>query len=580
MSLDGTAVYAGVVVGQALLVGHERRPVHQRALSPEEVTGELARFDSALAESRRQLEELSQRVLQAVGEEHAAIFQGHLSLLDDPAVLAEVHLRISGDRQNAEFAYQSVVDGYCEMLGRVEDPYISGRVADLRDVSGRVVRELMGYEAVDLSSLAAPCIIVADDLSPSDTASIDRKNVLGFITCIGSRTCHTAIMARAMGLPTVVGVADATSKIKSGDLLVVDGGRGRVTVSPSDAQLAVARTRMDERKAWVKKIRSEASLPTETVDGYHVRMAANVELPEEIPELKKNYGVGVGLFRSEFMFVNGASLEDEEAQYETYRQVAEEIHPQSVIFRTLDLGGDKFLSLMDLPVELNPFLGMRALRFCLSRPATFRVQLRAILRASAHGKVRMMFPMVTALEELLQALAILEDVKEELHAEGEVFNPHLDVGIMIEVPSAALIADRLAPHVDFFSVGTNDLVQYSMAVDRLNPDLSYLYQPGHPAIIRLLKVITDAAYEHGKWVGICGEMAADPLLVPVILGLGILELSMSPVSIPVVKRLIRHVRMHEAEALASQAMECDTAEEVTTLCRQFVARVAPELLQI
>jgi phosphotransferase system enzyme I (PtsI) len=351
-----------------------------------------------------------------------------------------------------------------------------------------------------------------------------------------------------------------------------------VVLNPTPEQTVLYDGRIREQRDWFARVESESALPAETLDGFHVRLAANIELPEEVETLRQRYGVGIGLFRTEFLFVRNDGLCDEEEHFRTYRKVAEDIHPHSVILRTLDIGGDKFLSHLKMPVELNPFLGMRAIRFCLRRMDVFRVQLRAILRASAFGKVRIMFPMISTLEELQQALAALNDVKAELAAEGVPHNPHLDVGMMIEVPSAALIADKLAPHVDFFSLGTNDLVQYSLAVDRSNPDISYLYQPSHPSIIRMLRHVVDAVYAHGKWIGICGEMASEPLLVPLVLGLGIHELSMSPVSIPAVKQLVRHVRMREAEALVDQAAKCGTAEEVLGLCRDFLRRFWPDLL--
>ncbi len=576
--LKGAGVSAGMVMGKAILVGRKLSQVHELALSPEQTDVEVERFEAALRVSREQIAALRARVQEVVGKDHAAIFDSHLMLVDDPTVVQQVVQQIRERRRNAEHVFQSVISGYCDMLSKVDDSYIRDRMADIQDVAGRVIRNLQGHASIDLSHLPERCIVVADDLSPSDTAGIDREHVLAFVTAIGSRTSHTAIMARAMGIPAVVGLSDSVEVVNDGDVLVVDGARGEVIVNHTPEQLVVYERRIREQQAWLARVEAESMLPAETLDGFHVRLAANIEMAAEVETLRQRLGVGVGLFRTEFLFVKNDGLCEEEEHFRTYRKVAEDIYPHSVIFRTLDIGGDKFLSHLKMPVELNPFLGMRAIRFCLRRLDVFRVQLRAILRASAFGKVRIMFPMISTLEELQQALGVLSEVKAELAAEGVPHNPHLDVGMMIEVPSAALIADKLAPHVDFFSLGTNDLVQYSLAVDRSNPDISYLYQPSHPSIIRMMQQVAQAVYAHGKWLGICGEMASEPLLVPLLLGLGIHELSMSPVSIPAVKQLVRRVRMHEAEALVDQAVNCGSAEDVLVLCREFIRRVSPDLL--
>ena len=576
--LKGAGVSAGMAMGKAVLVGRKLAQVHELTLSAEQTDVEVGRFETALRISREQIAALRARVQEVVGKDHAAIFDSHLMLVDDPTVVQQVVQLIRERRRNAEHVFQSVITGYCDMLSKVDDSYIRDRMTDIQDVAGRVIRNLQGHAAIDLSHLPERCVVVADDLSPSDTAGMDREHVLAFVTAIGSRTSHTAIMARAMGIPAVVGLSDAVEVVNDGDLLVVDGARGEVIVNPTPEQLVIYERRIREQQAWLARIEADSLLPAETLDGFHVRLAANIEMAEEVETLRQRLGVGVGLFRTEFLFVKNDGLCEEEEHFRTYRKVAEDIYPHSVIFRTLDIGGDKFLSHLKMPVELNPFLGMRAIRFCLRRLDIFRVQLRAILRASAFGKVRLMFPMISTLEELQQALGVLNEVKAELAAEGVPHNPHLDVGMMIEVPSAALIADKLAPHVDFFSLGTNDLVQYSLAVDRSNPDISYLYQPSHPSIILMIQRVAQAAYAHGRWLGICGEMASEPLLVPLLLGLGIHELSMSPVAIPAVKQLVRRVRMHEAEALVDQAVNCGSAEEVLVLCREFIRRVSPDLL--
>ena len=578
VTLKGTGVSAGIVIGTVLRLDRRELQVTHRRITGEDVAAEVARFEEALEQAKTQLEVLRTQAVEQMGEDNAQILDSHLMLVGDRTVSSQVKQTIREKLCNAEHAFELVLTRYIELLGQADDRYIRERLTDLRDVGDRILSNLQGEPPINLARLSEPVILVAHDLAPSDTAAMDRRNVLGFVTAMGSRTSHTAIMARAMGIPAVVGLSDEISRIGDGDCVIVDGTHGTVTVRPSPAEVSAARERIRAREAWILRIREDAGLPAETRDGFHVRLAANIELPEEVDDLKRSYGLGIGLFRTEFLFVKSANLSNEEQQFEAYRDVAEKIYPQSVIFRTLDIGGDKFLSHVDMPQELNPFLGMRAIRFSLSRPDVFRTQLRAILRASAFGKVRIMFPMIATVEELLQARATLNEVEEELDREGIPYNPHLDVGIMIEVPAAALLAEKLAAHVDFFSLGTNDLVQYSLAVDRSNPDISYLYQPGHPSIVRLIHHVVEAAYAHGIWVGICGEMAAEPLLAPLVLGVGIHELSMSPVAIAPIKRLIRHMRMYEAEELVAQALRCSTAGEVLQLCRDFLGRVCPDIL--
>lgn len=579
--ISGIGVSAGVVIGKAQLAGRRSGRIEERELkSDQDVKREIDRFKQALTKSESQLEELRHRVADILGEKDARIFDAHLMLVADQALIDEVIDQIKHQRRNAEFIFNKVIQRYANALKEVDDDYIRDRFADIRDVANRVVDNLRGEPetSVDLAHMQEPRIIIADDLSPSDTASMDRDNVLGFVTALGSRTSHTAIMARSMNIPAVVGVTEALDQIQTGDLLILDGFRGTVIVRPDEHALAVYRDRIKSQEEWLQILESEVALPAETIDGFRVQLAANIELPAEVEIIRQSYGVGIGLFRTEYLFINQTMLPSEEDQFQAYRKVVEDIYPQSVIIRTLDIGGDKFISNLRMPSDLNPFLGMRAIRFCLSRPDIFMSQLRAILRASAHGKVRVMFPMISTVEELQQALEYLQQAEAELDAEGIAYNKHLDVGIMVEVPAAALLAEQLAPYVDFFSLGTNDLIQYSLAADRANPDIAYLYQPSHPSIIRLIQQVVHVAYNHGKWVSICGEMAGEPLLAPLILGLGIHELSMSSVSIGLIKRLIRRISIHDAEQLVAQAVECGTAVEVRKLCEEFVQDVAPDLL--
>ena len=578
--LSGLGVSAGIAIGTALVVGRRSRDVVEIELGPDQVEAEISRLRDALDLSSSQIAALQKQVADILGEKDARVFDAHLLLVGDELLIDEVIRQIRERRRNAEFVFMAVLDRYVKALDAVEDPYIRERLRDIQDVADRVVSNLRGEQRVDLTHLPGPRVVVAYDLSPSETASMDRHNVEGYTTCIGSRTSHAAIMARAMGIPAVVGAADLTARIETGDHVILDGQRGVIIGNPSESQLADYRERIESQQQWFRRIEEESKLPAETIDGFRVQLAANIELPEEVETVKGSYGVGIGLFRTEYLFFNRPEVPGEEEQFKAYRRATEEIYPQSVIFRTLDIGGDKFLSQIKLPSEMNPFLGVRAIRFCLAQPQIFTDQLRAILRASAHGKVRILFPMISTLEELLQALEFFKNAQRDLDREGIPYNRHMDIGMMIEVPSAALIADQLAPHVDFFSLGTNDLVQYALAVDRANTDISHLYQPCHPAIIRLLRSVLQAAWSHGKWVSICGEMAGDPILVPLVLGLGIHELSMSPVAIGLVKRLIRRVRMHDAEYLVQRALSCGTGAEVSLLCEKLVKKIAPDLYSL
>ncbi len=574
----GIGVSPGIALGPALLVGRTSPQVQERAIPPSAVDAELAGFRKALKLSEEQLEELKSRVAEALGEKDAGIFDAHLLLLTDSTINDDVEAGIRTRRRNADFLYWEVINRYMKVLQSVEDPYIKDRTADIRDVAARVISNIRGEKTADLAHLQENRVIVAHDLSPSDSAYLHKGHILGFVTCVGSRTSHSAIVARSFGIPAVVGICDGMEAVRNGDSVIVDGYRGFLIVHPSPEQVEEYQNRLRAQEVWFHRVEEEAALAAETIDGFRVQLAANIELPEEVEDVKRAHGVGIGLFRTEYLFVNKPALPDEDAQFEAYRKVAEAVYPESVIIRTLDIGGDKFVSHLNLPSELNPFLGIRAIRFSLSRPDLFLCQLRAILRASAFGKIRIMFPMISTLDELLEAIDYLKRARKELDVRGVTYNRHMDVGMMIEVPSAALLADHLAQHVDFFSIGTNDLVQYSVAADRSNPAIAYLSQPCHPAIVRLLREVAEAACCHGIWVSVCGEMAGEPVMAPLLLGLGIQELSMSHPSIGPIKRLIRRTRIHEAAEVAQQALRCSTASQVRTLCEDFVRRVAPDVL--
>jgi phosphotransferase system enzyme I (PtsI) len=444
-------------------------------------------------------------------------------------------------------------------------------------VRKRILKNLTGAEEKSLSNLTQKVIVVAYDISPSDTATMHKQNVLGFITDIGGRTSHTAIMAKSLEIPAVVGLEKATSRIKSGDTLIVDGTAGLVIINPAPDVLKKYQAKKVQFVEFEKALVDFKDKTAETLDGHRVEISANIELPTEVDSVISHGAEGIGLYRTEFLYMNKSALPDEEEQFEAYKNVVMKFPESPVIIRTLDLGGDKFLSQLKVPHEMNPFLGWRAIRFCLAKPEIFKVQLRAILRASAFGHVKIMFPMISGVEELKQAIKLLEEAKQELRSKNVRFNDDMEVGAMIEIPSAALTCDLLAKEVDFFSIGTNDLIQYSLAIDRANEKIAYLYKPSHPAVIRLIKNIIDAGHMEKIWVGMCGEMAAELGFVLILLGLGLDEFSMSPAAVPEMKYIIRSVSFKEAREIAEKALSFSTAEEVENFANQNIKRIVPAL---
>ncbi len=576
--LHGTGVSSGVIVGRAYCAGRFSLEAIDRKITANEVAGELNRLEQALEKSKAQLREIQSSMKKNVGDEQALLFESYTMLLDDPSLIERIEKTLSKELICAEKATETAIRQLSDELGNISDDYLRERAKDMQYIGERIVRNLMGVDTdLKISEIPKNCILVIDELSPSDTANLDETSVLAFVTASGSRTSHTAILARALGIPAVVGVMEGIDEIETGDELALDGDTGDVYVCPSPSTKEHYAEKALEAEKLETQLQEDSKRPVETLDGYQAVLVANVELPGEALSVRRKYNIGIGLFRTEFLFINGMKLQDEEEQFNAYRETVEAVNPFSVIFRTLDIGGDKFLNQLNMPHELNPFMGMRAIRFSLSRPEIFKVQLRAILRASAFGKVRVMFPMISTCEELDSALKILDEVKLELRSEGIAFNDDMDVGCMIEVPSAARIADKLLRRLTFFSLGTNDLVQYSMAVDRLNPAIGHLYQPANPAIIQMMKDVVDIASDNGRWVSVCGEMAGDYHYTPLILGLGIHELSMSPVAIPKVHKVIRSIRMHEAEQLVDYALGCDTCAEVQEACQSLIHRSCPEL---
>ncbi len=578
--IRGIGVSPGVVFGPVYLVTGEESQPEERVLAEEDIASEIMRFEAAIIETRRQINTIQRNVQRVIGEYDANIFDVHKMVLDDSAFVEETIRKIQGERKGAEAAVRQVATRYSEALAVVEDEYLRERVADVKDVARRVLRNLTGEVLHVLDGLREKSLVVAADLAPSETASLRKDLVLGFATDLGSSTSHTAIMARALGIPAVVGLGDVSRRLHTGDRVLMDGTDGVIVVNPTEQSLRKYGQLADARQLIRNNLNALKEEPARTSDGRAVVLSANIELQEEVEEVRKYGADGVGLFRSEYLYIARNDLPTEDEQFEAYRNVASVLAPAAVIIRTVDLGGDKFASAVKMPQEINPFLGFRAIRFCLAQPAIFKTQLRAVLRASAHGKVRLMYPMVSNVDEVIRANALLEECKAELRGKGIPFDEHIEVGVMIEIPSAALTADLLARHVAFFSIGTNDLVQYTLAVDRVNDRVAHLYEPTHPAVLKLIKATIDAGHEKGIWVGVCGQMAGDPLMTPLLLGLGIDELSMVPSSVPLVKSVIRSVTLEESRVLARAALGAGTALEVLDQCRALAARAAPEVLEL
>lgn len=574
----GIPASPGIAHGRVLVLGRRTADIPQRTLEAHEVDTELSRFHAALAATRCDLEKVQDQVRSVMGASEAGLFDAHLLVLEDPTLLAEVTRQVRVDHWNVEWVLHQVSERYANALAAVEDEYLRERAADVRDVAGRVVDHLLGiYGERDLAHLEEPCIVVAHELAPSTTAQLDRSKVLGFATETGGQTSHTAILARKLKIPAAVGLDDITRLARSGRFALLDGHSGTLTVDPSDQTLFEYGQLSRRKKALEESLKELQAQPAVTLDGRRLILSANIDHPDDTAAVLSAGAEGVGLFRSEFLFLNRSELPDEEEQFQVYSTVAKGVAPDSAIIRTLDLGGDKLPSGMAHQGEHNPFLGWRAIRISLSDPLLFRTQLRAILRASAQGLVRIMYPMISSVEELRQANHILDQVRKELQSEGIPAAERVEVGAMIEVPGAALVADALAKEVDFFSLGTNDLTGYTLAVDRLNERVAHLFCPWHPGVLRLIQMTVEAAHRAGKWVGVCGEMAGDINMVPLLVGLGVDELSATPASIPHVKYLIRRLRSDQARELAKQLLQCDTAEEVLTRSREAARGAAPAL---
>jgi phosphotransferase system enzyme I (PtsI) len=576
----GIPVSAGVCRGKILVIGKCNPSILKHELANGAVAEEVNRLERALVQTRQDLLEVQRKVSEAMGAEQGSIFDAHLLVLEDRTLIDEVLKLIAEEKVNAEYAFHTIAERYAKTLSGIEDDYLRERATDMRDVSARVLSNLMGHQdQVDLRHLKEPCIIISHDLTPSNTAQLDRKNVLGFATDIGSKTSHTAIMARSLRIPAIVGLKNASEELQDGQFALLDGFNGVIVVNPTDQTLFEYGQLIRKHVTLQEKLRDVLQKPAVTLDGHRVFLTANIEQAEDAEAVRASGAEGVGLFRTEYLFINRESLPTEEEQYTAYRQAAAALKPQTVVIRTLDLGGDKFLSHLQVPSEMNPFLGWRAIRFCLQQREIFRAQLRAILRASAEGNVKMMYPMISGLEELNQANALVEEYKAELRKENVPFDEHLPIGAMIETPSAALVADSLAKRLKFLSLGTNDLIQYALAVDRMNEKIAHLYEPTHPAIVRLIKTTVDAARAHKISTSVCGEMAGDPVLAPLLLGLGVDELSAATSVVPQVKFLVRRLKITEARELSDFALQCESSVEILNRCQDLARHVAPSLFE-
>ena len=577
MKLKGIPASPGVIIGKAYLVDSEEINVRKRKIKSADMPKEVSRFREALSKTKVDILKIKEKISKEMGVEHGEIFSAHLLVLEDIMFIEEVLTRLKKEKACVEYVFLDVLKKYVSAFSKMDDEYLKERISDITDVGKRILKNLMGAKTHTLSNLTKPVIVIAYDLSPSDTATMHKKNVIGFATDIGGRTSHTAIMAKSLEIPAVVGLEEATRSVKNGDILIVDGIHGVLIINPDKATIKKYQASRDKFEKLEKGLTFLKDLPSETKDGHRVVLSANIEFPEEIPSLKHHGAEGIGLYRTEYFYMNKEGLPTEEEQYEAYKIVAQKTKPHSTIIRTLDIGGDKFLSQLDVPKEMNPYLGWRAIRFCLAQPAIFKAQLRAILRASAFGRLKIMYPMISGVDELRQANSILEEVRKNLRKKKISFDEEMEVGAMIEVPSAALTSDILADEVDFFSIGTNDLIQYALAVDRVNEKIAYLYEPAHPAVLRLIKNVIDNGHKNGIWVGMCGEMAGDPSWALLLLGMGLDEFSTSPMVLPEIKKVIRAVTLKEARDIAEMALSLPTGKEVEEYVNSKLKEFVPEL---
>ena len=572
-TLQGIAASDGIAIAKVYTLTEPDLTVTK--VTVEDSEKEVSRLDDALAASIKDVELIKETALKNLGEEEAQVFDAHLMVLSDPELIGQVKDSITSNKVNAESALKEVTDMFISIFAGMEDnPYMQERAADIRDVSKRILAHLLGVKIPSPATIKDEVIIVAADLTPSDTAQLNRQYVKAFVTDIGGRTSHSAIMARSLEIPAIVGTKEVTSIAKDGDIIIVDGLTGDVFLNPSEEVIAEYRAKAEAFAAQQAEWEKLKDSKTYTKDGHQVELAANIGTPKDLEGVVHNGAEGVGLYRTEFLYMDSHEMPTEEDQFEAYKAVLEGMNGKPVVVRTMDIGGDKELPYLPLPHEMNPFLGYRAIRISLHEPAMFRTQLRALLRASVYGKLRIMFPMIATLNDFRGAKALLEEEKAKLIAEGVAVSDDIQVGIMIEIPAAAVLAHQFAKEVDFFSIGTNDLIQYTMAADRMNERVSYLYQPYNPSILTLIKHVIDSAHKEGKWAGMCGEMAGDQTAVPLLVGLGLDEFSMSASSVLKTRSLIAKLTLSDMQALADKAInECATVQEVEALVEEAVSKI-------
>jgi phosphotransferase system enzyme I (PtsI) len=568
--ISGILASPGIAFGKALLLKEDEIVINRKKISDDQVEQEVQRFLEGRGKAAIQLEAIRVKAGESLGEEKAAIFEGHIMLLEDEELEQEIIDLIKKEHASADAAAYSVIDGQAKALEELDDEYLKERAADVRDIGKRLLQNILGLHIVDLSAIQDESILVAKDLTPSETAQLNLKKVLGFITDLGGRTSHTSIMARSLEIPAIVGTGNVTTSVKNGDFLIIDGVNNTIYVNPDEAKLEELKAVQTQYLSEKHELAKLKDLPAITLDGHQVEVCANIGTVRDIAGAERNGAEGVGLYRTEFLFMDRDSLPTEEEQFQAYKAVAEGMGSQAVIVRTMDIGGDKDLPYMNLPKEENPFLGWRAIRIAMDRKEILHAQLRAILRASSFGKLRIMFPMIISVEEVRSLKAELELLKAQLREEGKAFDETIEVGIMVETPASAVIARHLAKEVDFFSIGTNDLTQYTLAVDRGNDLISHLYNPMTPSVLNLIKQVIDASHAEGKWTGMCGELAGDERATLLLLGMGLDEFSMSAISIPSIKKIIRNTNFEDAKELAEQALAQPTAEDLMNLVNKFI----------
>ncbi|EMI4408376.1 phosphoenolpyruvate-protein phosphotransferase PtsI [Serratia bockelmannii] len=568
--ISGILVSPGIAFGKALLLKEDDIVINRKKISADQVEQEVSRFLAGRAKASEQLEAIKTKAGETFGEEKEAIFEGHIMLLEDEELEQEIIALIKDDLASADAAAYTVIEGQAKALEELDDEYLKERAADVRDIGKRLLQNILGMPIVDLGSIQDEVILVATDLTPSETAQLNLDKVLGFITDLGGRTSHTSIMARSLELPAIVGTSDVTKQVKNDDYLILDAVNNKIYVNPTADvidQLKAAQNQYITEKNDLAKLKD---LPAITLDGHQVEVCANIGTVRDVAGAERNGAEGVGLYRTEFLFMDRDSLPTEDEQFQAYKAVAEAMGSQAVIVRTMDIGGDKDLPYMNLPKEENPFLGWRAIRIAMDRREILHAQLRAILRASAFGKLRIMFPMIISVEEVRDLKGEIETLKAQLREEGKVFDESIEVGVMVETPAAAVIAHHLAKEVDFFSIGTNDLTQYTLAVDRGNELISHLYNPMSPSVLSLIKQVIDASHAEGKWTGMCGELAGDERATLLLLGMGLDEFSMSAISIPRIKKIIRNTNFEDVKALAAQALAQPTAQDLMNCVNKFI----------